>query len=254
MEVFIPADRLMHKFLAGRQDWQKRLDAFNESDSFESSGGSSYKTVKIVDPFAQLKTEMNFLLDNISPPPPISFVSRQLFTILFIRKMPQDVCWYIFDFFMDTKAMRKLLEKFATATPDTADDFYWSEKSPSLRSHRGEFAMLGVNRACAFILKNKENISTIDVAPVPAVPEFEPLDSRHGSTFMRDSNSISIVVADEQHEDAGMGNRRANNSPQADSLWTCSACTYLNTDFHTGSISRCEMCGRAKDGGMDSLL
>lgn len=245
MEVFIPADRLTHRFLVERSDWQKRLDAFNESDSFGSSERPDYETIAVVDPFAQLKTEMNFLLDNISPPPPVSFVSRQIFTILLIRKMPQDVCWYIFDFFMDTKAMHKLLEKFATATPDTYDDFYWSDKSPSLRTHKVEFTSVGLDRARAFILKNKENIDKIDVSAVPAVPDnLRPLESS------RDSNSISILVADDHHEEAVTGRRRANSLLHANTLWTCSECTYLNSD----SVSRCEMCGEARGDGMIGLL
>ena len=239
LEVSIPADRLENKFFSGREAWQERLDAFNESDSFGSPERSrSLVATAAADPFAQLRIEMNYLLDNLSPPPPVCFVSRHIFTILLTRRMPQDVCWYIFDFFMDTKAMQKILEKFAPLTPNSWEDYYWTDSSPSLRSPRA-FTEAGLGRACTFVVKNKENIKNIDLTPVPEVPGLTLMDSRE-STFMRESNNVSFVVANDQRGES-RADRMRSRLDHADAIWTCSSCTYLNTD------SRCEMCAQPRD-------
>lgn len=180
MEAAIPADRLNHSFMAKREEWLGRLDTVSETS--DSSVIDSLGSENRADPFALLKGQMTFLLDNIRPPPLISLVSRHVFTVLIGQKIPKDVCWYIFDFFMDTNQMRRFIDEggLTAVLP--------------LRKG-GNFTFQGIMRACNIISSNKAKIESIPVTPEPDVFFYEEHPNRE-SVQIRESNSISIEVAD----------------------------------------------------------
>jgi len=191
LEASILADRLSPVFLRGRNRWISRLkNVHTTSSSSDTTNNEPLRSVS--DEFGLVKREVTRLSNNICPLAPITLVSRQVFTILLSQRIPQDVCWFIFEFVTDSTQLSILLNEYKGLSQKGYQGINlrgWRSKNFSITRH-------GYMLACSFIYERKAAINAVDTHQ-PDIYVLE--DVSHQSVedgernVLRGSNTVDIL-------------------------------------------------------------
>jgi len=194
LEASVQADRLSPVFLHGRNTWIERLHNIHTHTTSLSTAVTAYNMPPsaVVNEFDLVKQEVTYLVNNIRPLAAITLVSRQVFTILLTQRIPQEVCWFIFEFVTDSTKMRMLLNEYKGLSSNQG---YEAINLRSWRPSYDSITRCGYQLACSFIYEKKAQINAMDTHYPDIYIADEPSrsDEEEQRTMLRASNTVEIL-------------------------------------------------------------
>ena len=154
------ADRLSDDFLKQRSDWIKGLENLQGDLQEISSNGSLEDIRNHAVSFQNISIYLTTLRDSLITPCHTIHYTRNVFTILLSYRLPKEICWLIFEYFLISKDIHDII---ISSMNKMYHNISFIEKYGNIK-HSGCLMELMIKDCDHFITKQRKEISQATVS------------------------------------------------------------------------------------------